>query len=202
MTSARQRPADALLRSSTSSAWAPQAVDQLELVLMDHAHCEKKAAASALALINDYPEDTELVHALGHLAEEEVGHFRQVHERLRARGAALGRDGGDPYARALLKLVRPHPRDRKVDRLLVCALIEARSCERFRLLREELARRGEAELAAWYRHLESSEAGHGALFVRLAEGVAGVEEVGARLAQLAAEEATIVGGLPLAPRVH
>lgn len=193
---------DRLLRSQTAPAWAAVAADDLDATLADHAHCEKKAASSAIALVNDYPEDAELVRALARLAEEELGHFREVHELVTARGAALPRDRGDPYARKLLALVRQPAEQRKLDRLLVCALIEARSCERFRLLKDELARRGETDLAARFRRLESSEAGHAALFVELATTRFGECETLARLDELSAAEAQIVAELPLLPRIH
>lgn len=194
--------AERILVRPSASAWAAVAADDLNATLVDHAHCEKKASASALALINDYPEDAELVTALSRLAEEEIGHFREVHERLQARGAVLSRDRGDPYARQLLALVRKPNEQRKLDRLLVAALIEARSCERFRLLHQELERRGEVEMARWFRRLEAGEAGHAALFVRLAEARFGDDVTGARLAELATAEADIVDALPLCPRIH
>lgn len=197
-----QRPAERLLKSETSEAWCKVAADDLPATLADHAHCEKKATASAIALINDYPEDTELVRVLAALAEEELGHFRQVHQVLTERGAELTRDRGDPYARALMGLLRQPVELRKLDRLLVAALIEARSCERFRLLRGELERRGESELAQFFRRLESSEAGHAALFVHLAETRFGSEITRARLDQMADAESEIVARLPIAPRIH
>jgi tRNA-(ms[2]io[6]A)-hydroxylase len=196
----RPHLAETMLRAPTDASWAAVAVADLDATLADHAHCEKKASASAIALINDYPDDVELVTALARLAEEEIGHFRQVHERLRARGVALPRDAGDPYARALLKLVRQPNDERKLDRLLVCALIEARSCERFRLLRQELARRGQHELAEWFRRLEGSEAGHASLFLKLAEDR--FADATERMTQLAEQEARVVAGLPLLARVH
>ena len=193
---------DRLLLSETPPAWARVAADDLNATLADHAHCEKKAASSAIALVNDYPDDVSLVRALARLAEDEIGHFREVHELLDARGAELHRDRGDPYARALLELVR-QPQDlRKLDRLLVCALIEARSCERFRLLAGELDRRGEHELARRFSRLEASEAGHAALFVELASERFGEQDTRARLEELAGEEARIVAELPLLPRIH
>ncbi len=196
------RPAERILHSESDPAWAAVAAGDLDATLADHAHCEKKAAASAIALINDYPDDTRLVRALGRLAEEEIGHFREIHELVAQRGGELSRDRGDPYARALIGLVRQPARERKLDRLLVCALIEARSCERFRLLRAELDARGEADLAARFRRLESSEAGHAALFVRLAADEHGEDPTRARLHELAGAEAEIVAGLPLLPRIH
>jgi tRNA-(ms[2]io[6]A)-hydroxylase len=200
--SSSPRPAERILKSGSDPGWAAVAAGDLDTTLADHAHCEKKAAASALALINDYPGDARLVRALGHLAEEEIGHFREIHELVLERGGELPRDRGDPYARALLALVRQPAPERKLDRLLVCALIEARSCERFRLLRQELDARGDGELAARFRRLESSEAGHAALFVHLAAEEHGQDVTEARLDELAAEEARIVAALPVLPRIH
>ncbi len=194
--------AESLLHQASSDAWAPIAADDLDATLVDHAHCEKKASASALALINDYPEDEELVSTLARLAEEEIGHFREVHERLRARGVTLTRDRGDPYAQQLFALMRKANEHRKLDRLLVAALIEARSCERFRLLNRELERRGESDVSRFLRRLEASEAGHAALFVRLAEDRFGPQPTRERLKELAEREAEIVATLPLLPRIH
>lgn len=191
-----------ILKSATDPTWAPQAVDALDQTLCDHAHCEKKASVSAIALINDYPDDTGLVRAMSKLAEEEMRHFREVYDLLLERGVRLGRDPGDPYAKALFKLLRSHPKERKLDRLLVAALIEERSCERFALLRAELEARGEERLAAQFRRLQISEAGHATLFVRLAKEEFGAEGAGARLEALAAREAEIVAGLPIVARIH
>lgn len=198
----RQRPAERWLKSTTREDWASVAAEDLLATLADHAHCEKKASASAIALINDYPEDDGLVRAMARLAEEEIGHFREVFELLLERRAVLPRDRGDPYARRLLGLMRQPAEQRKLDRLLVAALIEARSCERFRLLRAELEKRGEAALAATFRRLESSEAGHAALFVHLAEQRFGEPETHARLDHLSDEEARIVAELPIEARIH
>jgi tRNA-(ms[2]io[6]A)-hydroxylase len=196
------RAAERILVSESDPSWAGVAADDLGATLSDHAHCEKKASASAIALINDYPEDDELVRAMARLAEEEMGHFREVHEILRARGATLPRDRGDPYARALLALLRQPAALRKLDRLLVSALIEARSCERFRLLSAELGRRGEGELSAVFRRLESSESGHAALFVHLARQRFGETTAESRLSELSEAEARIVAELPLLARIH
>lgn len=197
-----RRPAERWLKSATGDTWARVAADDLTATLADHAHCEKKASASAIALINDYPEDEGLVRAMARLAEEEIGHFREVHELLRERSAALPRDRGDPYARRLMGLLRQPAEQRKLDRLLVGALIEARSCERFRLLRSELERRSLAELARVFLRLESSEAGHAALFVHLAEERFGEAATRARLEELSDAEARIVAELPIEPRIH
>lgn len=196
------RFSDRILKSASSSEWSRLAVDDLGSTLADHAHCEKKASISAIALINDYPEDAELCATMARLCAEEIEHFGEVLQLLRSRGISLVRDRGDPYAQKLLSCMRRAGSERKLDRLLVSALIEARSCERFRLLREELARRGEEELAATFRRLESSEAGHAALFVELAIERFEREPTLARLDELASLEADIVASLPVVARIH
>ncbi len=187
------------LRIPTDPRWLPLALANFDRILLDHAHCEQKAAASAMALVAAYPERSTLVRRCVRLAAEELRHFRLVHDRLIARGLVLDRDRGDPYAKQLLALARTGGEARLVDRLLVAALIEARSHERLSLLAGGLA---DPELAAFYRSLATSEAGHHRLFVELAEEVAGPEAVAHRLAELALEEARIVTALPLEPRVH
>ena len=191
--------AETILRSTTDSAWAAQAAKDLDHTLIDHAHCEKKAAASAFSFVAVYPEDPDLVYALTALATEEIDHFREVYGLLQTRGVPLGRDEGDPYVQQLLALSRQPQKLRKLDRLLASALIEARSCERFRLLAAELERLGDKENAARFSRFANSEAGHAVLFVKLAAREAGWRE---RLDELAEAEARIVAGLPVAPRIH
>jgi tRNA-(ms[2]io[6]A)-hydroxylase len=173
------------------------AVARLPETLADHAHCEKKAAASALKLVADHPDRPELVRALAKLAQEELQHFLGVLAELGRLGVALPPDGGDPYAQALVRLVRSGP-GALVDRLLVSALIEARSCERLRLLSGALP---DPRLRELYARLARSEAGHERLFVDLAVAEAG-EEARSRLDALARAEADIVAALPLLPRIH
>lgn len=184
---------------ATDPRWLPLALARFDEVLLDHAHCEQKAAASAMALVAAYPERSTLVRRCTRLAVEELRHFRLVHERIVARGLVLDRDRGDPYARRLLALARTAAEGRLVDRLLAAALIEARSHERLALLASGLA---DPALAAFYRSLATAEAGHHRLFVELAEEVAGPDAAARRLAELAEAEAAIVAALPLEPRVH
>lgn len=187
------------LRSATDPAWLQQAVEKFDLVLVDHAHCEKKAAASAMALVSAYPDHDLLIKRLARLAHEELRHFRQVYDLISARGLVLGKDEGDPYAKELLALVRTTPKERRMDRLLVSALIEARSCERLELLGEALP---DEALRAFYKRLAKAEGGHYTLFVDLAELYDEPARVQARLAELAEAEAAIVARLPIAPRIH
>lgn len=174
------------------------ACSRVDDVLIDHAHCEKKAAASALSLVAAYPSDDELVRAMSGLAVEELQHFRAVHEHIVARGLSLGRDTGDPYAQKLLSLACADAK-RLVDRLLLLGLIEARSHERLALLGEHLEEPG---LARFYTKLAEAESRHATLFRDLAERYAPTEHVAARLARLAEAEARIVAELPVLPRIH
>jgi tRNA-(ms[2]io[6]A)-hydroxylase len=186
-----------ILRTKTDPRWAAVATGDLDRTLSDHAHCEKKAAATAMKLVADHPTRPDLVRKLARLAQEEQQHFLAVLVELGRRGAPLLPDEGDPYAQELLRLVRSGP-GRLVDRLLVGALIEARSCERLELLGQALA---PGPLRDLYLRLAAAEAGHERLFVELAleHGGGGVGE---RLEDLSAAEAHIVADLPLLPRIH
>jgi tRNA-(ms[2]io[6]A)-hydroxylase len=187
------------LQSRTDGRWLQVALADLDAVLLDHAHCEKKAALSAMSLVSAYPHLTELVSRCVRLAQEELRHFQQVHERILERGLRLGRDFGDPYAQELARLVRSGGPGRLTDRLLVCSLIEARSCERLDLLASGL---NDQSLAGFYRTLARAEAGHFVLFTDLARFYDEPAAVEARLLELAREEAGIVAGLPIEPRIH
>jgi tRNA-(ms[2]io[6]A)-hydroxylase len=186
-----------LLRSATDPRWAGIAAGDLGATLGDHAHCEKKAAASALKLVADHPDRPDLVRALARLAQEELQHFLAVLAELSRLGMVLPPDAGDPYAQALVRLVSSGP-GALVDRLLVSALIEARSCERLLLLAGALP---EPRLQELYGRLARSEAGHERLFLDLAVAVGGDAAL-ARLEALAGAEAGIVAALPLLPRIH
>ncbi|WP_242344687.1 tRNA isopentenyl-2-thiomethyl-A-37 hydroxylase MiaE [Anaeromyxobacter terrae] len=186
-----------LLRSRTDPRWLDLARADLPAILADHAHCEKKAAASAVKLVAEHPDRPDLVRAVARLAQEELQHFLAVLAEMGRLGVALPPDTGDPYAQALLRCVRGGA-GRLLDRLLAAALIEARSCERLALLAGALE---EPRLRELYARLAQSEAGHERLFVELARRH-GSGDVEARLAELAEEEARIVARLPLLPRIH
>ncbi len=190
------------LLTPTDPRWVEAAEADLPGLLSDHAHCELKAAVSALSLLSRFgPLYPPLVGALSKLAEEETAHFRAVERALAERGAQLGRADADAYVNALWNLSKPErPRvPVLLDRLLVNALIEARSCERFRLLSERL---GEPELRAFYRGLMEPEARHYRLFCGLSEELFGVKLARERLGELARREALIASELPLGPKVH
>lgn len=194
------------LTQPTDPRWARVALADLDAVLADHAHCEMKAASNALSLATRSPASPSVARALVALAEEELQHFRAVLDLLERRGVALGKPDVDVYAAELRRIAnetgKKTPADSLVDRLLVGALIEARSCERFRLLADALAARGDA-LAAFYEDLFASEARHYRTLVDLAAIVAGAEEeVRARLAELARAEGELAARLGVRAAIH
>jgi tRNA-(ms[2]io[6]A)-hydroxylase len=187
------------LKAATSDAWLPNALAHFDDVLVDHAHCEKKAAANALSLLQAYPTVPGLPAQMARLAREEAAHLARVLQLMEARGLTLGRDGGDPYAQGLQKLLRNGARERRLDRFLVAGIIEARSHERLVLLAGGLDDPG---LRRFYAELAQSEDGHTRLFERLALEVADEAEVEARLDELLCAEAELVRTLPLRAAVH
>lgn len=188
-----------VLHSRTDPAWLPNALLHFDAVLIDHAHCEKKAAANALSMLQAYPEIEGLPLHMAGLAREESAHLAQVLKRMAERGLTLGRDTGDPYARALQALIRTGSRERRLDRLLVAGIIEARSCERLSLLAEGLT---DPALKRFYSELAQSEDGHQSLFYRLAVQAEDETTATARLEVLLAEEARIVADLGIRAAIH
>jgi tRNA-(ms[2]io[6]A)-hydroxylase len=182
-----------VLRAPTPRSWVDRALEHWSSLLIDHATCEKKAASTALSLMFAYPEDTKLVDALSRLAREELRHFEQVQAVMRSLTVAHVRQRPGRYGGALRAAMRTTEPGRKVDQLLVGALIEARSAERFALLAPRL----HEPLAGLYAALERSEARHFELYVRLARAADGspdtrdsrrrLEELAAREAELATE---------------
>lgn len=192
------------LKSDTHPDWLRCALSNLDAVLKDHAICEQKAAITALSFVSKYPGDQRLVARMAALASEEAEHLRRVAALCHARGLSLEHPASDPYAAALLKHARHGPIAHKIDRLLICALIEARSCERLKLLATHL---DDAELSAFYAELWPTEAGHAKDFVELAVSVAddgddGRALVMERLSALADAEAGVVERLPIRPAIH
>jgi tRNA 2-(methylsulfanyl)-N6-isopentenyladenosine37 hydroxylase len=189
-----------LLHAPTDPRWLPQALEHFDKVLIDHAHCEKKAAANALSMLQAYPELPGLPAQMARLAREESAHLARVLDLMAARGLVLGKDSGDPYAQGLQKLIRTPSGERKVDRLLVAAIIEARSCERLSLLAEGLE---DPALRRFYGELAQSEDGHQSLFYRLAVTAGGDEAaVRERLETLLAREAEILSSIGVRPAIH
>lgn len=188
------------LLQPTDPRWIDAVAEDLPGLLADHAHCELKAAQSALSMIGRFGgEAPELVAPLSKLAREETAHFREVSEHMEARGVSLSRPEKDDYVVALRKAARADGEAAPLlDRLLVSALIEARSCERFRVLAEGL---DDETLSAFYRGLMAAEARHFTLFSGLAEARFGAE-ARRRLGRLAEREAEVAHALPLGPTVH
>ena len=177
------------LKSATNERWLRQVDEDLDSVLIDHAHCERKAAGTAMNLIMAYVENEALCRAMTEIVNEELEHFHLVLDLLRKRNIRFRRLRPSTYGKRLHELVRKDEPGRGVDRLLVAALIEARSCERFSRLRDHVQ---DVELAEFYGSLFESEARHHATYVHLAHDFATPAEVRQRLDELADAEADII----------
>jgi tRNA-(ms[2]io[6]A)-hydroxylase len=167
--------------------------------LVDHAACERKAAATGMAFVVRYPDREQLLDPLIAFAREELEHFHDVYRLVAARGLRLGADAPDPYVSRLLEAVRAGRDDRLLDRLLVAGIVEARGCERFGLVAEAVP---DPELAAFYRDVTRAEARHHGLFVRLAREYFDETTIRGRLDALLDREAEIVATLELRPALH
>ena len=177
------------LASQTLPEWLPRAEAHLDEVLLDHAHCEKKAAGAAVKMLFSYPHHRFLQEPLAELAREELEHFQQILSVLDARGVRYETIKPSPYGMALHASVRRDEPDRLLDLLTISALIEARSCERFQILAGGL---DDAELASLYRSLLASEARHHGVYFDLAAQLVGRGPAESRLRELAELEAEIV----------
>lgn len=190
------------LNLPTDPRWVNLAEKDLTEILTDHAYCEQKAAMSCISLIQAFPDKEELVRELAPIVTEEWGHFRMVLKEMDKRELKLGMQRKDEYVNALLKIQkRGGGRENALlERLLTFALIEARSCERFRLLSLHIA---EEELRDFYHHFMVSEAGHYKLFLKLAKLYADEERVKVRWSQYLAAEAEIMKNLEVrGDRIH
>ena len=190
------------LKLPTDPRWVNIAEKNIEDILVDHAYCEQKAATSGISLIVKYPDKEKLVEEMTALVAEEWGHFERVMAELKKRGYGLGRNRPDEYVVALSQHIRKGGlRERQLmDHLLINALIEARSCERFKLLWKNIADEG---LQKFYYELMVSEAGHFVSFVKLAKEYMPAEVVDARLQELLQIESQIIASLePRPDRMH
>lgn len=190
------------LELPTDPRWVNLTEKNLEDILTDHAYCEQKAATSGISLIISYPERKELVDELSPIVTEEWGHFRMVLKELRDRNLTLGNQRKDIYVNKLLKFqnLNGSKDDKLLERLLTFALIEARSCERFRLLSLELK---EQKLRDFYHHFMVSEAGHYKTFLQLAKLYFDEERVMKRWQEYLAFEAEMVQTLEVrGDRMH
>jgi len=189
------------LKLPTDPRWVNIVEKNIEEILTDHAFCEQKATSTAISLIVSFPEYTELVQEMVALVKEEISHFKMVHDKILDRGWTLGRDRRDDYVIQLLKFF-PKGGNRTtqlVHRLLYAALIEARSCERFRLLSEELE---DKELADFYRNLMVSEANHYTMFLGFARQYGEKKEVDTKWRQLLEYESKIISNLGTGEAIH
>lgn len=187
------------LQRDSKPEWIPVAVSHPNEILIDHAHCEKKAAAFALALINRYPERTRLIRDMIDLAKEELDHFEIVVKILEERGVPLTKDTGNMYAQRLHEHIRNAEPFRLLDSLIVGAFIEARSCERFSLLAEHAP---SEEMRSLYKSLLASEAGHYRAYTDIAREYFPIEDVKKRLDEIGTIEADIIASLTNQPTMH
>ena len=190
------------LQLPTDPRWVDLASISLEDILTDHAYCEQKAANTCISLITKYNDKDELVNNLSPIVTEEWGHFRMVLAELRKRNLQLGKQRKDEYVNKLLEFQKKggNAEDRFLDMLLTMALIEARSCERFKRLSEGLQ---DEYMRNFYRKFMESEAGHYTLFITLAETYLPKEKVRARWTEWLAFEAGVIKNLEVrGDRVH
>lgn len=190
------------LQLSTDPRWVDLAATSLADILTDHAYCEQKAATTCISLIQRYSEREELVRSLAPIVSEEWGHFRLVLAELHKRGLKLGKQRKDVYVNALIEFQKKGGdlETRLLDQLLTMALIEARSCERFKRLSEGLS---DPYLQQFYRRFMESEAGHYTLFIELAETYLDPDRVRARWKEWLAYESEIIKNLEIrGDRIH
>ena len=195
------------LTIATNAEWTRVARNNLAALLADHAHCEQKAASMAMALIGRFPDHPGLARAMIALAHEEMSHFRQVLDRIEARGETLTKPLPDRYVRALREWAFRHKGGIGAlgDLLLVSAFVEARSCERFRLLSEAFIvdeEEGFRELGHFYGTLAGAESRHWERFRELALAFDSPRNIERRLESMAQAEGSIVQSLPVEPRMH
>ena len=190
------------LKMPTDPRWVNLASISLKEILTDHAFCEQKAATQCISLIQLYPDKVELVNALAPIVTEEWGHFRMVWSEMKKRGYELSGQRKDDYVNLLIGHQKKggSREDRLLDKLMICALIEARSCERFRLLSEEL---DDENLRKFYYRFMVSEAGHYRLFIELAEVYFPLVKVREAWTRWLEMEATVLQQLaPRGDRMH
>ncbi len=189
------------LKLATDPRWVNIVESNIEEILTDHAWCEQKAATNALSLIINNPNYTEMVTALIALAKEELEHFEQVHNLIKARGKTLGMERKDHYVNELYKFMQKggSRKSSLVDRLLFSAMIEARSCERFRVLSENIK---DEELAKFYRDLMISEAGHYTTFIGFAREYGQGIDVDKRWKEWIDFEASIIANYGKQETIH
>lgn len=193
------------LAAPSRDDWLRQALDNLDEVLVDHAHCEKKAASAALNFIFRYPEHADMLRSLSSLAREELRHFEQMLSVLQARDIPFCRQKPSTYGGRLMKAARTQEPERMMDLMLLASLIEARSCERMKLLAEAFQPNGprpDPALARLYSGLLASEARHHHVYVDICNTVFGREQTAARLKALAEHESCVISEPDPFTRMH
>lgn len=189
------------LKLLTDPRWANIAEGNLEEILTDHAWCEQKAATNAIGLITMLPEYPEIVTELLAIAQEELDHFNQVHEIIKRRGYTFGRTRKDDYVNQLVNFIQKggDRNDLIIDKMLFAAMIEARSCERFKVLTENIA---DDELKAFYKELMISEANHYTTFIGFARQLGNAEKVNKRWEEWLQYEAEIIKSYGKKETIH
>ena len=187
-----------LLECATPESWYVAAAANLRTLLIDHANCEKKAAGTALSLLYRYVDKPELLRRMSRLAREELRHYEQVLSMMDLLGLEYGYLTPGRYAGAMRALIRTSEPGRLIDTLLVGAVVEARSCERF----EGLAERFDGQLAAFYRRLLDSEARHAGVYLALARRYAGDDPIDARLSVFVGRDRELINGPDAQIRFH
>lgn len=198
-TSANYNPKIKILAQSTSLTWVEQAIANLDTILLDHSHCERKAAGTAINMMFRYPAHQKLVRQLTAIASEELEHFELVNQWLEKRNIPLAPLDSPPYGAKLKSQIRHSEPERLLDLLLISAIIEARSYERLGLLAQYCP---DPDLAKFYRGLMVSEARHYGIYWLLADHYCQREVVDRRLSELAAYESSILATLYHKPRIH
>lgn len=189
------------LKLPTDPRWVNIVEKNISEILTDHAYCEQKAASNAISIVVKHPEKTDLVKAMLELAQEELQHFQRVHDKLVERGFVLGKERKDEYVNLLYDFQRKGGArtTQLIDRLLFGAMIEARSCERFRVLSENIK---DADLAAFYHELMISEANHYTLFIGFARQYAEGEDIDKRWQEWLDYEGEIIRSFGKKETIH
>jgi tRNA-(ms[2]io[6]A)-hydroxylase len=188
------------LKSTTSQEWVEMVLKRFDEFLVDHASCERKACAQAMSFVSRFSDREKLIEPMICLAREELAHFHEVYKIMAQRGLEIAQDEKDAYVKALQSLVRHGREEYFLDKLLVSATIEARSCERFYLVGKALG--DENPLGSYYLSLGRKEAGHYKIFVNIAYHYFDEKTVQNRLDYILEQEAKAIATLPLLPKVH
>lgn len=187
------------LKCETNTKWIVNALADINSIVIDHAHCEKKAAFTCMSLINKYPEKNELSLKMSDIAGEEIQHYKSVILLLKEKQISLTKDVGDDYAKKLFKNQRKSEPHKLLDHLLIAGIIEARSTERLQILSDNI---NNSYLKEFYKRLVASEAGHYTAFLKLAKLYFSSAEVNKRLDEISTFEAIIVKNLPNVALMH